>query len=70
MNYRSLSSSAAFKLFDRQYPIACTAFVEGRIPEEPLTIPEKPCPHPSDKKRNDEARLKAMDAMRKMGLAV
>lgn len=70
MEFRSMKAERAFKTFERYYPIACNQFVEGKLKEIPKAITEKPEEHPEDRPRSNEARLKAMDAIRKMGLAV
>lgn len=70
MEFRSMTADKAFKTFERYYPIACKQFVEGRLKEIPKTITDKPEEHPSDRLRSDGARLKAMEAIRKMGISV
>lgn len=68
MEFRSMKAEKAFKTFERYYPIACKQFVEGRLKEIPKAITNKPEEHPSDRPRSNEARLKAMEAIRNMGI--
>lgn len=68
--YRSMTADQAFKAFESYYPIACKQFMEGNLQEIPKAIPEKSPDHPDDRKRSNAARLKAMEAIRNMGIAV
>lgn len=68
--YRSMKADTAFKTFERYYAITFRQFVEGRLSEIPLAISEKPLPHPIDRERANEARLRAMEAIRNMGISV
>jgi len=70
MEFRSMSADKAFKTFDRYYSITCNQFVEGRLQEIPKSITEKPDEHPYDRVLANEARLKAMEAIRKMGIPI
>lgn len=68
--YRSMTASQAFKTFESYYPIACKQFMDGKLQEIPKQIPENPVEHPGDRERSNAARLKAMEAIRNMGIAV
>jgi hypothetical protein len=70
MNYRSMKADTAFKTFERYYAIACKQFIEGKLKEIPKALTDTPEEHPEDRKRSDEARLRAMEAIRKMGIPV
>jgi len=69
-NYRSMKAQEAFKTFESYYQIACQQFIDGKLKEITKAIPEKPQDHPSDKIRSNEARIKAMEEIRSMGIAV
>jgi hypothetical protein len=68
--FRGMAEKEAVKLFGHYYTVACRQYADGDIKDIVQAIAEKPEPHPSDKIRNDEARKRAMDAIRGMGLNV
>lgn len=68
--YRSMTADQAFKAFESYYKIACNQFMEGKLQEIPKAIPENPVDNPDDRERSNAARLKAMEAIRNMGIAV
>lgn len=70
MQYRELRAELAFKTFERYYTIACKQFIEGKLKEIPKALTETQLKRPEDKKRSEQARLKAMDAIRNMGIPV
>lgn len=70
IEFRSMKADRAFKTFERYYPIACKQFVEGKLKEIPKAITDKQEEHPEDRARSNAARLKAMEAIRNMGISV
>jgi hypothetical protein len=70
LEYREMKSDKSRKLFESNYLIACRQFMEGELKEISKALCEKPEEHPSDKKRSDDSRIKAMDAIRSMGIEI
>lgn len=70
MAYREMKMDKARKMFQHAYEVACRQFMEGELKEIPKAITEKPEEHPSDKARSADARLRAMEAIRSMGINV
>jgi hypothetical protein len=68
--FRGMAEKEALKMFTHYYTVACRQYADGDIKDIPIAITDKPEPHPVDKKRNDEARKKAMEAIRGMGIGV
>lgn len=68
--YRQMTEREAFKLFEHYYVIACRQYINGEIQDIPRALPEKAEPHPIDRQKSAEARLKAMDAIRGFGIVV
>ena len=64
--FRGMTEKIAFQQFEHFYTIACRQFIEGGLKPIPLPIAEKPEPHPIDKVKSNEARLKAMEAIKGM----
>lgn len=70
MSYREMKIENAKKTFKTYYDISLRQFIEGELTIIPRALPEKAEPHPADKPRTDEARQRAMDAIRGMGINV
>lgn len=70
MQFRSMKAENAFKTFERYYPIVCKQFVEGRLEEIPKLIEKKSHSQPKDKQKANIARMKAMQAIKNMGLPI
>lgn len=70
MAYRSMPISKAKPAFGYNYSVALRQFMEGKLEVIKKAIAEKPMEHPSDKPRSDEARKKAMESIRSMGINV
>lgn len=68
--FRAMAEKEALKLFGHYYTVACRQYADGVIQDIVPVIAEKPEPHPVDKYRNDEARKKAMEAIRSIGINV
>jgi len=68
--YREMKVDNAKKTFKTYYDIALRQFLDGELKIIPKALPEKAEAHPADKPRSDEARLRAMEAIRSMGINV
>jgi len=68
--FRGMIEKVAFEQFQHFYSVACRQFIEGGLKPIPLPIAETPEPHPIDKVKSNEARLKAMEAIRGMGIGI
>ncbi len=68
--FRSMPEKEALKLFGHYYTVACRQYADGVIQDILPVIAEKTEPHPVDKQKSDEARKKAMESMRRMGINV
>jgi Replication protein P len=66
--YREMKIDNAKKAFKTYYDIALRQFMNDELTIIPRALPEKAESHPDDKARSDEAREKAMEAIRKMGI--
>ena len=70
MVYRSMPEEKAKVAFKTNYDISIKQFLDGELKIIPKSISERPQPHPSDKQRSDEARLKCMEELRSKGIAI
>lgn len=70
MSYREMKIENAKKTFKSYYDIALKQFIAGELKVIAKQLPERAESHPSDKKRTAEARQRAMDAIRGMGINV
>lgn len=68
--FREMNERDAIKVFTHYYTVACRQYAEGEIKPLAIAIAEKPEPHPVDKVKTDEARKKAMDAIRGFGVVI
>lgn len=70
MNYREMNIDKARKMFEYAYDVSCRQFMDGELKEIAKAITERPHEHSSDKERSDDARLKALEAIRGFGIDV
>lgn len=70
MTYRAMSINNAKQAFEYNYNVSLRQFIDGKLEVIKKAITEKPGQHPSDKPRTREARLKAMEAIRSMGINI
>lgn len=69
-SYRAMTEDKSRVAFKTNYDVAIKQFLDGELKIIPKSITDKPQPHPSDKQRSDEARLKCMEELRSKGLAI
>ena len=65
-----MAEKEAIKLFGHYYTVACRQYADGDIKDIVQAIAEKPEPHPVDKTRSADARLRAMEAIRGFGIGI
>ncbi|HMG16035.1 MAG TPA: replication protein P [Saprospiraceae bacterium] len=70
LEYRSMPQELSRKTFALNYAVSCRQFLDGELKIIPKAITNKPESHPIDKVKADEARKKAMNALRGLGLAI
>lgn len=65
-----MKAKIAFKTPKGYYPVTFVQFAEGRPEEITMAIENKHRYHLEEKKKADEARLRALESMRKMGINI
>lgn len=70
IKFRGMTEKEAFKVFAHYYSVACRQYMDGLIENINLAIPKDLEPRTIDRTKSNDARLVAMEKIKKMGVLI